>query len=118
MDAHHGRKERREQIERELVANPDASNREIARKLGVDHKTVAAVRDEIPQPNSPVIPQSGIGEQESGEFPQSNSPVGKFNFWDVAGEMIVGTQMAVKHLGFRPSHHRASWRHVRGGPEN
>jgi DNA-binding CsgD family transcriptional regulator len=96
---------RRAQIEVELNADPNASNREIARKLGVDHKTVAAVRGQMPEPNSPVIPQSGTGEKESGEIPQTGEnggeddwPPKRFSFWnDVADEhMIVTVQAPVK----------------------
>jgi hypothetical protein len=80
MDAHHGREARREQIERELAANPTQSNREIARKLGVDHKTVAAVRGQMPAPNSPVIPQNDIGE----------------DIGEQVGKLIVGIQMPIR----------------------
>jgi hypothetical protein len=41
---------KREQIRQALAARPEASNRELARQLGVDHKTVAAVRGEQTSP--------------------------------------------------------------------
>jgi hypothetical protein len=40
---------KRSLIEKELRANPDRSNREIARICGVDHKTVSARRSEFPR---------------------------------------------------------------------
>jgi hypothetical protein len=52
------REERRHAIERALTANPGASNREIARMVGVDHKTVGAAR-----------PQAGEIPTEAGEIP-------------------------------------------------
>jgi hypothetical protein len=53
---------KRERIEFELKADPSRSDREIARICGVDHKTVAARRAEIPQNdalgNSPPLQNS------------------------------------------------------------
>jgi hypothetical protein len=40
--------EKRQAIVRALAANPEGSNREIGRMAGVDHKTVAKLRGEIP----------------------------------------------------------------------
>jgi hypothetical protein len=54
MDFHRDRSARREQIERELKRDPSRSNRAIARLLGVDHKLVGRVRDQIgDDPNDP-----------------------------------------------------------------
>ncbi len=54
-----GRQGRRDAIAAAIAATPDASDREIGRIAGVDHKTVAAVRGEIPR--------------KSGDFP-TDSP--------------------------------------------
>lgn len=47
---------KRERIDRELRADPERSNREIARVVGCDHKTVGAARAEISPPISPGEP--------------------------------------------------------------
>ena len=44
---HLSRAQRRELIADEITADPDRSNREIGRLLGVDHKTVGSVRREL-----------------------------------------------------------------------
>jgi ParB-like chromosome segregation protein Spo0J len=44
---HLSRAQRRQLIGQEIEANPDRSDREIGRLLGVDHKTVGSVRREI-----------------------------------------------------------------------
>ncbi|CAN5874129.1 hypothetical protein BH23ACT5_BH23ACT5_09940 [soil metagenome] len=55
------REERRQRIARALEANPEGSDRQIARMAGVDHKTVATARGEIPT--------------ETGEFPSDGEVV-------------------------------------------
>lgn len=50
------RADKREAIDRELQADPRRTDREIARTIGVDHKTVAARRREISPHNSPRPP--------------------------------------------------------------
>ncbi len=49
MQPRTGRQARRDAIADAIAATPDASDREIARIAGADHKTVAAVRGESPQ---------------------------------------------------------------------
>jgi hypothetical protein len=89
MDAHHGRQARREQIELELKANPNRSDREIARKVGVDNKTVGAVRAQ----QTPPIPQSA---PKSDAEEDDNSSMRKFNFWDEPGDIVATIQMPIK----------------------
>ena len=55
------RERKRQAIAQALAANPNGSDREIARTAGVDHKTVAAVR-----------PQTGEIPTESGESPSGS----------------------------------------------
>lgn len=52
------REARRQATLTALAANPQASNREIARTAGVDHKTVGKLRGESPA-NSPADGESG-----------------------------------------------------------
>jgi hypothetical protein len=59
------REQKRQAIARAIAANPDASDREIARMAVVDHKTVAAVR-----------PQAGENPTEAGELPSSGEADG------------------------------------------
>jgi hypothetical protein len=55
------REQKRQALARALVANPEASDRAIARIAGVDHKTVAAAR-----------PQAGEIPTDAGEIPTGN----------------------------------------------
>lgn len=57
------REERRKAVARALAANPDGSDREIARMAGVDHKTVGKARSE-----------GGELPGEDGEFPTDGEP--------------------------------------------
>jgi len=59
------REERRQAIERALTANPDASDRAIARMAGVDHKTAAKYRAE-----------GGKLPTEAGELPTDDAAGG------------------------------------------
>jgi hypothetical protein len=55
------REQKRQALAQALAANPEASDRAIARIAGVDHKTVAAAR-----------PQAGEVPTEAGEIPTGN----------------------------------------------
>ena len=52
MDFHRDRDARRQQIEHELVVDPARTNREIARLVGCDHKTVGAIRASANSPKA------------------------------------------------------------------
>jgi DNA-binding CsgD family transcriptional regulator len=70
------RESKRQAIAAALAANPDGSNREIARLAGVDHKTVGKLRQqggETPQ-------QDGENPQQGGEIPSAD------------GQLIPGAQ--------------------------
>jgi hypothetical protein len=60
------REQKRQAIARALAANPTASDREIARMAGVDHKTVAAAR-----------PRHGEIPTEAGEIPATEEDSGE-----------------------------------------
>jgi hypothetical protein len=53
MDFHRNRDALRQQIEHELAADPGRTNREIARLVKCDHKTVGAMRGKMVDANSP-----------------------------------------------------------------
>ena len=60
-------------IEAELKDNPARSNRQVAAELGVDHKTVGSVRDEVQSIGE--IPQSNRVERKGGgTYPSTRSP--------------------------------------------
>jgi hypothetical protein len=69
MDVHRNRDALRQQIEHELGADPTRSNREIARLVSCDHKTVGAMRGKMAGANSPKVsveenPQRGEIDQD------------------------------------------------------
>ena len=62
------RESRRQAVAAALAANPDRSNREIARSVGVDHKTVGKLRDkrgEIPQQSGESL--NGFAHEKNGD---------------------------------------------------
>jgi hypothetical protein len=70
MDIHRDRNARHEQIEREIALDPARSNREIARLIGCDHKTVGAVRDKTIERDAANSPNGDLGRspEASGEI--------------------------------------------------
>jgi hypothetical protein len=78
MDFHHDRESRRQQIEREIDRDPARPNREIARLLGVDHKTIGSIRGKMIKAKREAA-NSPIGEM-------GNSPGGELAGGEIAGD--------------------------------
>jgi hypothetical protein len=80
MDAYSNRDTRREEIEREIASNPERSNREIARQVGADHKTVGSVRSRMAAPkNSPAPASEAVGNSplpQTGDDDDDEKPLG------------------------------------------
>jgi hypothetical protein len=94
---------RREQIERELRSNPERSNREIARLLGADHKTIGRIRKVIetcagangelgnsPEPSGDVVGTSPDGEiPQGGEIDEDTRRDDRFDWGDVPDDAYM-----------------------------
>ena len=80
----------REQIEQELRSDPTRSNREIARLLGVDHKTVGNMRRKA---------NGSIAISPNGELGRSPKPVGEIVGKSPNGEIPHGGEIERKANG-------------------
>ena len=73
-----------EQVERELFANPERSNREIGRVVGCDHKTVGAARERLGSALARIV--APPISPENAEFDP---------FAPGCAELVVESQMAI-----------------------